>query len=141
MQDATDRNARGPRTAAMAPAVGGLALLAAVVLTYTALALLGVPVPGPPRLQGSPAFVIAGVVQLGLAVLLVLGAVGLFTGRRWGWSVATAANAIALVMTAIRPIAAGHVTPDVIPLIALTGVGLLILLTQPGRARLRRPHG
>jgi hypothetical protein len=33
----------------------------------------------------------------------------------------------------MRPFVAGHVTPDVVPFLALTGGGLLILLSRPGR--------
>jgi hypothetical protein len=128
------------RTPAIA-SVGGVALLAAAALVYTALALLGVPVPGPPRFPGPggpAAFLIAGVAQLLLAALLALGAVGLFTRRHWGWTVAVTANAVTLLLTAMRPFATGHITPDVIPLTALTGAGLLILLSRPGRGRLHR---
>jgi hypothetical protein len=125
----------------MALVVGGMAMVAAAALVFIALALLGVPVPGPPRFPGPggpAAFLIVGLIQIALALLFALSAVGLFAGRRWGWTVAVAANAVTLLLTIMRPFAAGHVTPDVVPFLALTTGGLLILLSRAGRM-LRRP--
>lgn len=119
--------------------VGGMATLATGALTLISLALLGVPVPGAPQLPGPGgpvAFVIVGIVYAGLALLFGMAAFGLFTRRPWAWTVAITANALTLVLTIMRPIAAGHVTPDVVPLLLLTCGGLVILMSRYGRTTL-----
>lgn len=136
----TPRTSTTRKGAIVASTVAGLAVLAAVALTAVSLALFGVPVPGPPRFPGSDgpaAFLVIGIVYSGLALLFAISAFGLFTRRHWAWTLAMATNVLALLLTMMRPIAARHLTPDVIPFLALTVIGLLILISRPGRAALR----
>ncbi len=124
----------------MAFVTGALAILVCVVLAAISLALLGVGMPGPPRFPGPggpAAFLIAGIVYGALAALFAVAAFGVFTERGWAWTFAVVVNSVALLLTLVRPVAAGHVTPDVLPLVALTCLALLLLVSRPGRTALR----
>ena len=124
----------------MRSVVGGMAALGTIALALISLALLGVPVPGAPQFPGPGgpvAFLVVGVVYAGLALLFGVAAFGVLMRRRWAWIGAFTANALTLVLTIMRPIAAGHVTPDVVPLLLLTFGGLVILLSRHGRTALR----
>lgn len=57
--------------------------------------------------------------------------------RRWAWTLAVVVNTVTLLLTLVRPVAAGHLTPDVLPFLALAGLALLMLVSRRGRAALR----
>lgn len=122
--------------------VGALAVIACAGLLLLSLVLLGAPIPGAPRFPGPGgplAFLVIGTVYGALAALFTVAAFGVLTRRGWAWSVAIGANAAALLLTLSRPVAAGHLTPDVIPLLTLTGIALIVLVSGRGRAAVRGP--